>query len=239
MEKFEVDFFKFTNMIINKENFAYARYADGEVLLMKGMEVGLNTQAHQIDNWSAPNKLTKVGIELLNSLKHTEPNYYYAISSKTDNLGDYNFLIENILAKNENLTFANLWINKNYKEMIKFYHNFKNDCFLICNYKAIKKNFPFNVLEIFPILDNCVNFWEKNGDNFMIDLINKVKYIKNKTFFISAGPISEIIIHNLYITNPNNQYIDVGSSIDEFVHNKKTRAYMNTNSPYSSHISKF
>lgn len=44
MEQFKSDFVRFTEKIKNGENFAYARYADGEVLLMKGNEVGQNTQ---------------------------------------------------------------------------------------------------------------------------------------------------------------------------------------------------
>ena len=94
MEQFKSDFVRFTEKIKNGENFAYARYADGEVLLMKGNEVGQNTQAFKIDNWSSPNQLTTVGNELLESLSHTESNYYYAISSVSDNISDYIFFTD-------------------------------------------------------------------------------------------------------------------------------------------------
>ena len=88
MEKFFTDFIKFTEKIKNGENFAYARYADGEVLLMKGNEVGQNTQAFKIDNWSSPNKLTSVGNELIESLMQlnlitTTPFHLYLITFQT------------------------------------------------------------------------------------------------------------------------------------------------------------
>jgi Asp-tRNA(Asn)/Glu-tRNA(Gln) amidotransferase A subunit family amidase len=71
------------------------------------------------------------------------------------------------------------------------------------------------------------------------EIIEKYSSMTNQLFFISCGPISEIIIDVLYKANPNNTYIDVGSSIDEFVHGYKTRPYMYNTSPYSKLISKF
>ena len=63
--------------------------------------------------------------------------------------------------------------------------------------------------------------------------------IENQTFFVSAGPVSEILIDRMYKANPNNQYIDVGSSLDEFTHGRMTRPYMDLNSQYSKEISQF
>jgi hypothetical protein len=43
----------------------------------------------------------------------------------------------------------------------------------------------------------------------------------------------------MFSANPNNQYIDVGSSIDEFTHGYKTRPYMNPSSQYANETSYF
>ena len=56
------------NLISNNENFVHARYADGEVLLMRGTSVNKHTQAFVVDKWDAPDKLTLVGKELLETL---------------------------------------------------------------------------------------------------------------------------------------------------------------------------
>ena len=55
-------------------------------------------------------------------------------------------------------------------------------------------------------------------------------------FFISAGPLSEVLIDELYSENPNNRYIDVGSAIDEYVHGKVTRPYMLSGTMYNKEI---
>lgn len=238
MEKFKSDFKYFWELITKGENFTFARYADGEVMLMKGLEVNTNTQAYTIDKWLAPNMITSVGVELKDTLKHKEANYFYAISSKTDNIGDYIFLYDNIENK-DRLTFVNLWINGNYNDMLLEYNKLTRPVNLICNYKARKENFPFKVSNITGFPNDCINFWGENGSHFISELLDKFKNVSDELFFISCGPISEIIIHNLYLNNPNNTYVDVGSSIDEFVHGYKTRPYMNNNSQYSKMISSF
>jgi hypothetical protein len=239
MEKFNKDFEYFWDLINDGKNFAFTRYADGEVLLMLGNAVGSMTQAAMVDKWTAPLGLTKVGRELIATLNHTEDNYYYAISSVTDNIGDYNFLKSNIRQKEENITFVNLWINGNYNKSIEKYNTLKKSVNLICNYKAKREKFPFKISSITPFPNDCINFWDVSGETFIESLLLETKDKQNELFFISCGPISEIIIHKLYESNPNNTYIDVGSSIDEFVHAYKTRPYMNLTSDYSKMISKF
>ena len=237
MHKYLSDFEFFTDKIKSKEPFAYARYADGEVLLMEGKEVGSHSQAYTVDQWSAPNQQTNVGAELLESLSHQEDNYYYAISGKNDNIDDYNFLRSRI--KTDNVTFANLWINANYQKMKAFYASIEQPVYVICNHKAIKERFPFNVIELFPFPDDCIAYWMTDGEDYISQLTEYTSQLHNQTIFVSAGPISEILIHRMYVSNPNNQYIDVGSSLDEHVHGRQTRAYMNPYSPYSKQISEF
>jgi hypothetical protein len=239
MDKFSLDFQKFWLMIENYENFTFTRYADGEVMLMKGEPVGEATQAYTVDKWNAPSNLTKVGIELLETIEHKEENYYYAISGINDNLNDYSYLKSKIKQKEDNITFVNLWINANYIKSLKKYASLKRDVILICNEKAKKENFPFNIKNITTFPNNCISFWEENGTDYINKLIEEYRNINNELFFISCGPVSEIIIHKLYENNPNNTYIDVGSSIDEFVHGQKTRPYMYNNTIFSKMISNF
>jgi len=238
MDKFDTDFDFFWNKINSGENFTFARYADGEIMLMKGLSVGTNTQAYNIDKWSSGDGVSKVGKELLNSLCHHEDNYYYAISSKTDNPNDFNFLVQNI-KNSKNLTFVNLWINNNYNKSKEKYQNLKRSVNIICNENAKKENFPFPVESITYFPNDCIKFWESNSDEYLKNLYAKFLNSQNKLFFISCGPVSEIIIDYLYRNFPNNTYIDVGSSIDEFVHGKKTRPYMFDNTIYSKMKSYF
>lgn len=237
MTKFNNDFNFFIDLINSGKNFAISRYGDGEQMIMNREVVGYNTQAHQVDNWNYDGSDTEVATKLIETLNHTEDNYWYAIPTQSENLKCYEYFSK--LIKNNKITFANIWINSNYQQMKKFYLEFNKEAYLIVNYNAKKENFPFKVAELFPFPDDCIRYWNEYGDDYIAQLIEYVNQVENKTFFISAGPISEIIIHNLYNTNPNNQYIDVGSSLDEFIHGKITRPYMVNGNQYSLQISSF
>ena len=198
MDKFTTDFFYFWDLIEKCQNFTFTRYADGEVMLMNGIGVGELTQAHMIDKWSSPDKMTKLGLDLLDTLDHTEENYYYAISGINDNVNDHSFLKNKIKHSNKNITFVNLWINNNYQKSLKKYSELKRDVILICNENSRVENFPFKIKKLIGFPNNCVDFWENNSELFINSLISEVEGINDTLFLISCGPVSEVIIHNLY-----------------------------------------
>jgi hypothetical protein len=178
VEKYFSDFDFFWDKINKNENFSFVRYADGEIMLIKGEPINQNTQAYQVDKWSSIKNKTLIGDDLLNTLKVNENNFYFAISSKTDNLNDYYFLYNNIENK-ELITFANLWINANYKKNISNLKNLKRKVVLICNEKCKLDRIPFEVLEFIPFPNDCVNFWENNKET-KINLLIIIQYFYSK-----------------------------------------------------------
>jgi len=112
--------------------------------------------------------------------------------------------------------------------------NLDRPVFLIANKNCKDSKYPFETLGRLPIENDCVNWYEKNKDMLLKTLEIVAKKYNNELFFISAGPLSEILIHNLYKHNPNNSYVDVGSSLDIYTHNKNTREYQDVSSHLSS-----
>jgi hypothetical protein len=237
-EKYFEDFDFFWSKIENGENFTFSRFADGEVLLMEGKSVGMATQAFVSDKWMSDGGVKKISIDLIESLTYSDNNYYYAISSNTDSNHDFKFLYDRITNK-KNITFANLWINANYKKHLDKINNLKRDVVLICNESGLSKSFPFKCIDIVPFPNDCVAFWEGDKYNF-IEKIKNISLKYNDTLFlVCCGPASACINHILHNTNKNNTYIDFGSSLDTFIHSKITRDYMNDKSIYRDQISKF
>lgn len=228
-KSFSEEFDYFITKISNNENFAFTRFADGERSILENKCVYYNTQAYVIDKWSFNNN--KIFSEdLLKTSKHREHNYYYAISCKCcepDGLSYYKNLLDN-----HNITFSNLFINANYKKFINFTKQLKRKVVIIANKNCLTAEYPFEVLQKIPIEDDCVNWYEKNKQIVVEGMKVLANKYNNTLFFISAGPLSEILIHNLYINNANNCYIDVGSSLDVYTHKKITRPYQIKNSEY-------
>jgi len=240
MKNFESEFFRIWNKIISKSPLAFTRYADGEISLMQGKKIDLTSQANRIDRWNClDDNLTLLGTDLENTLYYTDPNWIYAISCKCcDPLGQ-KWILSKLQQSEENITYSNLWINGNYPKFINAVSNLSESVFLICNERGKDGMYPFDVFDFYPIEDNCVITW-KNKKNILInDMISIANTYSEKLFLISAGPLSEVLIHSLWKSNPTNRYIDVGSAIDEFIYLSKTRPFMTAGNNYYNHICQF
>lgn len=220
------DFDKIWKRIINGENISVLRYGDGERAIITGREVTAQ------EGWKSPNYVSKLGNDLLNSLNLTDSRLYYGISCPCCDIAAYYWYSTRIT--NSNITFANLWVNANYTKFIKSFEKLDREAVIIANYKAIGKKFGnLKILKYYSIGDNCIDFWENDSE----ELINNIKKDfgdkKNLLFVVSAGPMSEPIIAELFNNNPDNCYLDLGSSLDKYIHEKQTRPYVNNNSVYA------
>jgi len=224
---FTDEFSRMWKKILSKAPMAYARYADGEVSLMQGRKIDHASQAHQVDRWdSMDNGITLLGNDLKETLYHTEPEWYYAISCQCCDPTGKEWLLKEIKQPNENITYSNLWINDNYKRFIKQSVEIIEPVYLITNYRGKDGMYPWEIEGFYPIEDNCVNNWKLNKQSIIKDMSSIAKEYNGMLYLISAGPMSELLIHHMWISNPTNRYIDIGSAMDEFVHLRKTRPFM-------------
>lgn len=235
-QNFNKDFdYLIDRIFVKKQHTIFSRYADGELALMMGKEVGNTTQAYLKDNWNAPSHKTKLGKDLGKSLKNKSNDKFYGISCGCcDPLGK-KIILDNLKIAGvdmQNVTYSNLWINGNYKKFKNVIENIKEDVILIANKEGSDKKYPFNVSTFIPVENDCVNFWENHRDEFLQELY-KISQ-RPLLYLISAGPMSETIIDFLSIldVNKNGRYIDVGSALDEYTKGCKTRSYMFENQLY-------
>lgn len=220
------EFDRFWNKISNGENFSLLRYGDGERSIMRGMKIKAQ------EGWESPDCLSELGKALLSSLNITEDNFYYGISCPCCDLSAYYWYSTRIPSKN--ITFANLWVNANYSRFIEKFSLLKRDAVVITNYRALgHKIGNLNILKHYGVGDDCISYWEKDAKELIQQIKEDFGSRNDLLYVISAGPMSEPIIVELYKNNPNNCYIDFGSSIDIFVHNKITRPYMDSSTPYA------
>jgi hypothetical protein len=208
----------FLNKIKNKENFSILRFADGEYYVLE------NTQLTNIDNWTfrSGSILCK---HLNDSLSLINTNVYYGISGLSDCEKTCNYYYSKI-PNHHNITYANVFVNENYEKWINFLINNNDNCVLIGSSKPDNNKIGnINIIETLLIDPFLVNVWDSKYNEYFDIMKELGKKYTNTIFLISAGPLSEVFIHQLYLSNPNNIYIDVGSSIDMFTKNRYTREY--------------
>jgi len=232
---FTTEFNRIWERIVSRKPMAYARYADGEVALMQGRKVDHSSQAFNVDRWdSLGDGITLIGRDLKETLYHTEPEWYYAISCRCCDPTGQQWLLKEIKQPDENITYSNLWINDNYKRFIAQSGEIKEPVYLIANKRGSEGMYPWDVNGFYAIDDDCVNYWTNNKPQIIEGMTSIAKAFNNTLYLISAGPLSEILIHHLWQANPTNRYIDVGSAMDEYVHLRKTRPFMMEGTPYFS-----
>jgi hypothetical protein len=236
---FKKDFEKITNLIKMKQSFVFARYADGENVLLKGMPIWLQTQAYQQDKWSSSGNNPKFRQALRKSTFHTEKNYYYAISCKCCDPEGHKFYKRVLRQTRDYLTFSNLFINANYRHFKDFVSSINEEVILLAHKDCLKAHYPFEVAEIWPAEEDCVNWYEKSHDKINDSVDKLASKYSGKLFFVAVGPLSEILIDMMYKSNPMNRYVDVGSALDEWTHGKITRLYQKEGSEYYNKVCYF
>lgn len=226
---FNDDFEKYTKRIfVDKIPTAWARYADGERMIIENSIIGPGTQAYNIDHWSFQNN-DIFRNDLSNTLNCMDDDYFYAISCKCCDYPGHVYY--NKIIKNPNKSYANLWINSNFSKFRNAIENIKEDVIMIANFEGESKKYPFSVKKYFKIPDDVCNYYRDNKSK-VIDELKKFCDFENTLVFVSAGPLSEILIYELWKLNKTNRYIDIGSALSDLIHGKITRPYMIKGSEY-------
>ena len=110
----------------------------------------------------------------------------------------------------------------------------ERDAVLITNYRGKGKQFgKLNIKKHYTVDDDCVNFWKREGQALIKQIIEETGHESNLLYAFSAGPLSEPIMMELYKNNPNNCYVDFGSALNFIIHEGITRPFMMENHPLS------
>ena len=222
----EDEFFRVWEKIKNNENFALLRYGDGERAIMTGRSVKAQ------EGWVSPDYVSELGNALLSTLNVLEDNFIYGISCPCCDRSAYYWYSTRIKSKNR--TFANIFVNRNYKKFIENFEKLNRDAVVIGNFRGENSKIGnLNVLKYYSVPDDCFQFWKNEAPAFIESIKKDFSDKNNLLYVVSAGPMSEPIIYELYKNNPNNCYIDFGSSIDKYIHKKQTRPYEKPDNKYA------
>jgi len=156
----------FTKKLYNGHNIMLLRFGDGERAIMTGKSVKAQ------EGWCSPNSITKLGHDLLSTLSIDEDSVYFGISCPCCDIDAYRWYIKHIQSKN--ITFANMFVNINYRQFITDFEKIKRDAIVIGNSEGINHRIGnLNVLHYYSVGNQCVEFWEKEGQALVEKIINE------------------------------------------------------------------
>lgn len=209
----------FYQKLKNGDKFSLCRYGDGEWAGITGRPLicGRNEKKN-IEEWTTTgdNKKFSVSRKYLDeSIKYVDKNYFLGICPC------YKEMLEYSGQSDEKLTYANIFVNKNYSFFVENYIEFfkTQKIHLVANKESKIKDLPFEVEKFYPVEYNA---WVNNLD--LIDEILQREYT-DKLFLFCAGPLSNILCYKLWQNNKNNVYLDIGSTLDLWIDTGNTRGY--------------
>lgn len=202
----------FKEKLENKETFTFSKFADGEWFVMKNTP--LNNNEFQFSNSQEHTVAREL---LIDSFKFNHPKYNVGISCPCCQGTAFEDMKEYSGQPEERLTWANLWVNSNYKyylsDILPLFNNY--DVALVAHKDSNLDNLPFRPKVFCPIDKDA---WVVNQDKIekLKNLIEE-ENMKGWLFLFCCGPFGNILAHKLTEFNDNNTYLDVGSTLNPFL----------------------
>ena len=225
-QDFKKDFFETMKLIIESDSLAFARAADGEANILQNHTIGNK------DGWLyKKDKNLIFRADLRKSLLCTDTNYIYGISCTCCDEKNHKYLLNNLKTDLNHLTFSNLWVNSNFQlfhsHFFKTLLKSKKHIVICTNKKAMINNLEkfIPIKDFIQIPGNCVIYWEKHKEYIKGLLDLKACTYSNTIFLFAAGPLTEILIYEMWQVNQNNIFLDIGSTLDPILFNRKSRNY--------------
>ena len=234
---FREDLEEVLRLIVESNSLALARFADGEASVLKNITVGNK------DGWLyKTDKNLIFRRDLRQSLLCVDKNYLYGLACTCCDKETHDFLLHSVRAPLENLTFSNIWVNGNFprfnERFLPTLKESKKQIILCSGSKArvseLTQYVP--ITDFIPIPGNCVLYWEKYREQIRGLLDLKATQYSNAIFLIAAGPMSEIIIHEMWQANQQNVYLDIGSTLDPLLFRRNSRGYHTAGHTFSQRI---
>jgi hypothetical protein len=240
MEKtFRGDFYKLLTKLKEGENFSFSRYSDGEMFILQNkrlvlgqgiVQTGDNVRGGQYSKQDHkdfdPDKHSFYRDKLIESYQFKKKNYFKGLSCKCC-VGerDCNWMKDLYGEEDEHLTWANLWVNGNYKLFVEEFIPVLNDkkVIMVVNEMA-KINAPFNLIKDFRVGYNCIV-----NDYGLVEEMKKWiddNQIENHVFLFAASSLSCYLAHQLFEHNDKNTYVDIGTTMNHLMGMDINRGYL-------------
>lgn len=209
MKLFKEELRRMYDRLISGNNFAFSKYADGEWSVMTNKAIGNGEFSYDPNN-DAHYEAAKM---LCRSFFYTDKDYYVGISCPCCAGIDHFRMKENCPSLGDNLTFANIFVNTNYKLykelFLKEYE--KRNIWLVANENSKIENLTFKIEKFFPVGNTAfVND---------LDVIQNISSLspEGKLILFACGPLGNIATAQLWVTNKANTYLDIGSTLNPWL----------------------
>lgn len=198
--------------LLNNENISFSKFCDGEWAVLSNNSI--NNKEFWFDSNNEKDQSKRQA--LLDAFQYKNDRYFVGITCvNVFGLDTHRQMVSLSDQDQDHLTWADIWVNSNYRyylqNIVPLYN--KKPVVLFCNKNAKMDNLPFTPYLHMPVDHNA---WEYNWD--MIEVAENIsKGLNDVIFLFCCGPFGNILCHRLTESNPNNTYLDIGSTLNPFI----------------------
>ena len=214
------------NALMNRETISFSKFCDGE------WSVICNHAINNKEFWFDPNKQEDQikRRSLLDAFQYKNDRYFVGVTCvNVFGLDTHRSMVSLSQQDQDHLTWADIWVNANYtyylQNILPIYQTY--NVVLFANKNAKVDYLPFKPYMFVPVNNNAWEHDWKSIDSY-VEMADK---INNGLFLFCCGPFGNILCHKLTISNPNNTYLDIGSTLNPFLQSAgfERDYYMNDN----------
>lgn len=221
---FHEGFFVFLEFVHCQIPFGFQRWGDGEHLLAEGWPISKDSQAFKRDKWHWKGGKGKVSQDLKKSLTAVG-NYFYGLPCERGYINALRYAEEHIddrlksQFRSNSLHFmgSNGYLFNNFMADI-IEKKLAQSVILIISQttREFHNDFLQFAHDVYYMSDEGPIQYEENRDTIVDQIQAIARAHTNSLFLISAGPIAKIMVYEMWQASKCNQYVDVGSALDEY-----------------------
>lgn len=228
------DLLKFHEKLKARENFAFCKFSDGELFILQGRKFTLSPKPEH-HGYQAPYDYKDIDPErdsfqrdrLFDALRYDHPDYYVGICAPNDQGHEtFDWMRKESGRDEEHLTWANLFVNANYKTYRELYlpEYASRKVVMVCSQYSDLSKLGFEPVKDFRVGPNCIV-----NDYGLINVIKVwmlANEIKDHLFLFACSSLGNFMCHQLHAACPHNTYIDVGSTMNPDLGLSLDRGYL-------------
>jgi len=229
----------FNNRLKYREPFTISRFNDGELSIINNKPYKASRHHGTREFIFAPGQKHIEFQKLLRAAyTYDHPTYYTGIVCPCcATLEEHLTAKETISRPVDKLTWANIFVNSNYKKFIEstvpLLCTYKR-VVLVCNEISTPSGLPFHS-NIYKIVHIPTTAW-LSGDIINELLEHVTSSPSGELYIFAAGPLANVLAMMCNEMNPDNTYIDIGSTLDSYLGLGRTRGYHKRNNKFNSRV---
>jgi hypothetical protein len=219
-----------TKLLNSKEAFSFVRFSDGETEILKNRYLEINNgitifrgkqfvnKYPQFDSKKFDPRIHQhIRKDLLESAMVKDMRFYKGIPSLHNNaLKDREYMLRLNGGFDFNITFADLFLNSNYKkyrdDVVPLFSNYEK-IYVIANYRAKLCGILHHAKHI-TVPDNFFATYQDNLNDIMASLVD---IEKGALILSSASSLTKVVGHKLFMQRKDVTFLDVGTSINDLL----------------------